>query len=213
MGDEDTFPDHRYLKEAPVDSRLEDQLRFVGELDRLKKVLRQTPLTDGSRRENSAEHSWHLAVMALVLEEYAAEDDLDLVRVLKMLVIHDVVEIEAGDTFRYDEDGMRDKEERERQAARELFGLLPDDQSRFLRELWREFERRETPEARYAAALDRLQPLLHNFLTRGRAWREHGVRKRQVIEGNRLMKDGVPDLWSVVRDLLDRAAKQGDLEE
>lgn len=207
-------PNHRdpgYLASIPED-RLRQQLEFVAELDRLKTVLRQTPLTDGSRRENSAEHSWHLAVMVMVLKEHAAAEALDVPRVLKMLLLHDVVEIDAGDTYCYDTAGREDQRERESRAAKRLFGLLPEDQAERLRGLWEEFEAGRTPEARFAAAMDRLQPLLHNLLTEGRSWREHGIEVDQVLERNRCMERGVPGLWRRIRSMLERAVHRGHLE-
>lgn len=200
-----------YLTSIPED-RLQQQLQFVAELDRLKTVLRKTPLTDGSRRENSAEHSWHLAVMVMVLKEHAAAEELDVSRVLKMLLLHDVVEIDAGDTYCYDAEGREDQRERESRAAKRLFGLLPEDQAERMRRLWEEFEAGRTPEARFAAAMDRLQPLLHNFLTEGQSWREHGIGVDQVLERNRCMERGAPDLWRRVRSMLERAVRRGHLE-
>lgn len=192
--------------------RLERQIRFVLEVDRLKRVLRRTVLTDGSRRENSAEHSWHIALMAVLLSEYSMEDGIDLLRVVKMLLVHDIVEIDAGDTFVYDEDGLEDKEERERAAAERLFGLLPADQREHLHRLWEEFEARETPEARFAAAIDRLQPVLHNVHTEGASWREHGIRLEQVVAINHKMEEGAPELWKLARRLLDEAVEKGNLK-
>lgn len=164
--------------------RLTQQIQFIAEIDRLKHILRQTWLLDASRRENDAEHSWHIAVMALLLVEHA-EAPVDLSRVVKMLLIHDVVEIDAGDTFIYDTAGHADKDEREQRAAERIFGLLPPDQAAELRALWDEFEARDSAEARYAAAIDRLQPLMHNYLTQGKAWRAHGVTADQVLAMNR----------------------------
>ena len=142
--------------------RFEQQLRFIVEIDRLKNVLRRTLLTDASRRENSAEHSWHIALMAPLLAEHACEP-VNVERVMRMLLVHDIVEIDAGDTFAYDANGNADKAERERRAADRLYGLLPDDQARELRAAWEEFEAAESAEARFAHALDRLQPLLQNL--------------------------------------------------
>lgn len=156
------------------DTRLTQQIQFVMEIDKLKTILRQTSLMDNSRRENSAEHSWHLAVMALTLGEYA-EPNTDLTRVVKMLLVHDIVEIDAGDTFAYDALGYTDKEEREQQAAARIFGLLPDDLRDELMSLWQEFEAITTPEARFANALDRLEPLLGNYATGGGSWKKPGV--------------------------------------
>lgn len=193
--------------------RLQRQLQFILEIDRLKTIQRQTLLTDGSRHENSAEHSWHIALMAVLLSEYSNGDRLDLFRVVKMLLVHDLVEIDAGDTFCYDEAANHDKEERERQAADRLFGLLPRDQGAEMRRLWEEFEARESAEARFANALDRLQPLLHNVHTEGASWRRHGVRSHQVLERNSPVGDGAAVLWEHARRLIDEAVERGFLAE
>src|SRR5438105_4045656 len=161
--------------------RLSQQLRFLIEIDRAKQILRQTLLMDSSRQENDAEHSWHMAVMAVLLAEYAVEPQIDLLHVLKMILIHDIVEIDAGDTFVYDTTGHLDKLDRERTAADRIFALLPADLGVEMRGLWDEFEAQETPEARYAAALDRFHPLLHNLETEGGAWRKHGITRDRVI--------------------------------
>src|SRR5204863_6389117 len=154
-----------------VDTRLTQQIAFVMEIDKLKTILRQTSLMDNSRRENSAEHSWHLAVMALTLGDYA-EPGTDLTHVVKMVLVHDIVEIDAGDTFAYDAQGYTDKNEREERAAARIFGLLPKDQCDELLALWHEFEAIDTPEARFANALDRLEPLLGNYATGGGSWKK-----------------------------------------
>jgi putative hydrolase of HD superfamily len=180
--------------------RLRQQLDFIVEIDRLKTILRQTVLTDGSRRENTAEHSWHLAVMALLLSEYA-EGEIDLLRAVKMVLVHDIVEIDAGDTFCYDAEANTDKAQREARAADRLFGLLPADQKGELRQLWDEFEARESMEARFANALDRMQPILQNLATGGHSWRVHGIRKEQVIERNHPIAEGSEVLW---REILAR---------
>lgn len=195
-----------------VSERLQRQLAFVSEVDKLKSVLRQTLLQDSSRRENSAEHSWHLAVMALVLFEYAPPGT-DITRTLKMLLVHDVVEIEAGDTFAYDLEGYLDKEDREQAAAEKLFGLLPDEQERELRALWDEFEGGETNAARFANALDRLQPFWHNLQTEGGTWRVHSVTKAQVLKRMEPIARGTPELWPVVLSLIDEAVAAGILAE
>ena len=191
------------------DHRLERQLWFLLEIDQLKGVLRRTTLLDRSRQENSAEHSWHLGMMAVILAEHAGQPGIDLVRVIKMVLVHDVVEVDAGDTFVYDEEANRDKEEREQRAAERLFGLLPEDQGSELWALWEEFEARRSPEARFAAALDRLQPVLLNVHTQGSSWRRNGIRSHQVLERNRLINDGSPPLWEHVRRLIDEAVAEG----
>ena len=193
-------------------SRLERQIAFVLEIDRLKTIVRRTLITDGSRHENSAEHSWHLALMAMTLAEHSAVP-LDLARVVKLVLVHDLVEIDAGDTFCYDAEANVGKEEREQAAADRIFGLLPEDQAGELHELWEEFETRETPEARFANALDRLSPLLTNLATNGHSWREHGVVKSQVIERTSLIADGSAELWGYIRTRLDAAVAEGILEE
>ena len=192
--------------------RLRDQLAFVSEIDRLKSVLRRTLLQDGSRVENSAEHSWHLAVMALVLVEYAPAGT-DLSHTLKLLLVHDIVEIEAGDTFAYDAEGYLDKDARERAAADKLFGLLPSSQGAELRAFWEEFEAEETNEARFANALDRLQPFWHNLHTQGGTWRLYRVTKPQVLARMEPISRGLPDLWPVVQGLIDEAVAAGILAE
>jgi putative hydrolase of HD superfamily len=192
--------------------RLRAQLGFILEADRLKGVLRRSVLTDGSRRENDAEHSWHLALMAVVLAEYAPPG-LDLARVLQMLVVHDLVEIDAGDSFVYDEAAQATKAEREAAAAERIFGLLPAGQGGRLAMLWEEFEARQTPEARFAAAMDRLEPLLLNFQTAGATWRPNGIRREQVVARNRVIADGSPTLWAFVERLIDEAVARGYLED
>ena len=190
--------------------RLKKQLLFIQEIDKVKLILRQTVILDGSRRENDAEHSWHLATMALVFQEYATEP-IDLVRVLKMVLIHDLVEIDAGDTFVYDEVGAQDKEERERKAADRIFYLLPKDQAIEMDRLWTEFEERYTAESRFAAALDRFQPLMHNFLTEGRGWKKHGIRKAQVVNRNRHIAEGSPQIWEYAKSIIDESVEKGYL--
>ncbi|MBC2715720.1 MAG: HD domain-containing protein [Desulfobacteraceae bacterium] len=193
--------------------RLEQQIQFIIEIDKLKQVVRQTYVTDASRCENSVEHSWHLAVMAMILAEHANGSDIDLLRVIKMVLIHDIVEIDAGDTFLYDDKHSASKSGRELAAAARLFNLLPTDQADQFRELWDEFEFRETKEAKFAYALDRLQPMLHNIITKGKAWQKHGVKKFQVIEKNRPMQEGAVPLWDYISDLLDYAVEEGYLSK
>jgi putative hydrolase of HD superfamily len=191
--------------------RLEQQLLFVAEAGLLKGVDRQTMLTRPVRRENSAEHSWHLAVMALVLGDYAPPGT-DLSRVMAMLVVHDLVEVDAGDLFVYAsaEDQAR-QEATERAAADRIFGLLPPDQAASARGLWDEFEERRTPEARFARALDRLQPMLANIQADGGTWREHGITADQVLTKVALIEDGSPELGRYARDLIERAVRDGIL--
>lgn len=161
-----------------MNSRLEKQIRFILELDKMKNLYRQTYVLHENRKENDAEHSWHIAVMAILLSEYA-NSDIDIPKVIKMLLLHDVVEIDAGDTYCYDDEGNATKAEREEKAAQRIFGLLPDDQSRESYDLWREFEDSMTSEARFAAVLDRLQPLLLNYTRNGISWQEHSITKNR----------------------------------
>ncbi len=193
--------------------RLEQQIQFIIEIDKLKQIVRQTYLTDASRRENSVEHSWHLAVMAMVLAEHANDSDIDMIRVIKMVLVHDIVEIDAGDTFLYDDEHSESKIDRELAAADRLFSLLPADQAEIFRNLWDEFEARETKEAKFAFALDHLQPMLHNVITQGKAWQKHGIKKSQVIKKNSPMQEGSASLWDYISDLLDYSVEEGYLAE
>src|SRR5580700_12099939 len=191
--------------------RLDQQMRFVTEIDKLKGVLRQTMLAGPGRRENSAEHSWHLAMMAMTLAEHAPPGT-DIGRVTAMLLLHDLVEIDAGDLFAYADDAQQARQEQaERAAADRIFALLPDGQAGELRGLWDEFEERRTPEARFARGLDRLQPMLANLTAGGGTWKEHGITADQVLAKVRLIEDGSPALGRYARDLVDRAVAEGAL--
>jgi putative hydrolase of HD superfamily len=190
---------------------LDSQLRFLLEADRLKGVLRQSQIIDGSRRENSAEHSWHLALMSLVLGEYAPAGT-DLGRVTAMTVVHDLVEIDAGDLFVYaGEQAQARQEEAERAAADRLFALLPAGQAASFRALWDEFEERGTPEAKFARALDRLQPMLANYQLGGGTWAQHGVTADQVLTKVALIEDGSAGLGAFARELVSAAVSHGFL--
>ncbi|HEX8245712.1 MAG TPA: HD domain-containing protein [Longimicrobium sp.] len=184
------------------------RIRFALEADRLKGVLRRTRLVDGSRHENSAEHSWHLALLAMLLADTAAPE-VDAARVVRMLLVHDLIEVDAGDTFAFDTAGYLDKSDRERAAADRLFGLLPGEQGDELRALWEEFEAEETPDARFAVALDRFQPLLLNFYGGGGSWAEHGITRAQVLQRMAPIEHGAPALWPFVLRLVDRACAAG----
>jgi putative hydrolase of HD superfamily len=186
------------------------QIRFLVETDKLKAVLRRTFVIGAERYENSAEHSWQLPLAALILAEYAAEP-LDLCRVLKMLLVHDIVEIDAGDTYCYDEEGALDKEAREGRAAKRIFGLLPADQAAEIHGLWAEFEAGATPEASFAQAVDRLMPLLHNYYTQGRSWQKHGITADRVLERNARLGETSDTLGALVRALADDAVTRGYL--
>lgn len=189
--------------------RLEKQLNFIVEIDKLKSVFRQTLLIDESRRENDAEHSWHMAAAALVLYDYADQTQVNLARVLKMALVHDLVEIHAGDTFAFDLKANEGKQERENQAAEKLFGLLPDDQNEELRSLWREFDEMQTPDASFAGAIDRLMPFIHNYMTHGHTWRLANVTKSQVYSRVGAVKSAAPRVWDFVERVIAESVENG----
>lgn len=191
--------------------RLTGQISFLIEVDKLKTVLRKTFIMDKSRLENTAEHSWHVSLMAVVLLEHANDPTLDLHRVIRMLLLHDLVEIDAGDTFAYDAQGYLDKAEKETAAARRLFGLLPEDQQGEWMALWREFEDGETYESKYAAALDRLQPVIHNHYTGGVSWLKHGIVRSQVLKRLDPVREASDTLWSFAKDMIQKSIDQGIL--
>lgn len=186
-------------------------MAFIVEADKLKEVFRQTILTQSRRSENSAEHSWHFALMVITLAEHANAPQLDVLRVLKMVLIHDLVEIDAGDTFAYDTAHMASQHERECRAAERIFGLLPPDQTQEFRALWDEFEARETPESRFAAACDRLHPMLLNALTEGYAWQKHGITEDRVLARNAHIQEGSEALWEFAVNLVRDAVSAGHL--
>lgn len=194
------------------DKRLTSQLDFLIEIDKLKSIQRRAPLINGSRVENSAEHSWHLAMMALILSQYANEE-VNVDRVVRLLLVHDIIEIDAGDTFAFDVTGYLDKAEREQVAAARLFGLLPDDQAAEFRALWDEFEARSTAESRFANAMDRLMPLFHNYLNGGGVWVTNGVSIDQVRRRMAPIADGSTELANVVEAILTRAIERGYFEQ
>lgn len=188
--------------------RLQQQIEFMLEIDKLKHILRRTILTDRSREENSAEHSWHIAMAVFLFSEYAQDQNIDWYRVIRMLLVHDLVEIDAGDTYCYDHQGRKDQAQREQKAAERIFKILPLDQSRSFRELWDEFENRETPESKYANALDRLQPFLQNYATKGQIWRKNNITHRQVKDRMQPVFDGAPLLGNLVELLIDDAVQR-----
>lgn len=190
--------------------RLEQQIRFILEIDKLKHIVRRSYLLDQERQENAAEHSWHLAVIAMLLGEHA-EAPVAVSRVVEMLLVHDLVEIDAGDAYIYDAEATRDQAARETEAARRIFGLLPADQAGMMWALWTEFEAGVTPEARFAKTLDRLMPLLHNFYTEGKSWREHGITSAQVLARNAAAKTVSEPLWQLMRRLVEEAVARGYL--
>lgn len=192
-----------------MNARLVQQIRFILEIDKLKQIYRQSRIIGKERYENDAEHTWHLAMMAMILHEHAIEPKPDLLKSLKMLLIHDLVEIDAGDTFAYDEKGLEGKYDREMAAAQRIFGLLPDDQKMECIELWEEFEARETNESKFASAVDRLQPMLLNFENEGQSWNEHGITSDRVLARNRHIGEGAPELWKYAENLVEEAVKNG----
>jgi len=192
--------------------RLLKQIQFIVEIDKLKQIFRQNVVIGTTRNENDAEHSWHLAAMAILLSEYAADRNIDILKVLKMVLIHDLVEIDAGDTFCYDEKGYEDKEEREQKAAERLFNVLPADQAREIWELWREFEELNTSEACFAACLDRIQPLILNYNTDGHTWQKPGVTSEKVLKRNKLLEENAPQLWEYAKEIIEDSIKKGYLK-
>lgn len=183
-------------------------LKFTAEIDKMTSVLRRTMLIDKSRRENDAEHSWHIAVMAILFEKFAPTGT-DISRAVKMCVVHDLVEIYADDTFAYDINGNKSKAEREAKAADKLFGMLPEDVGKEIRLLWEEFDRMETPDAKYAACMDRIQPYLHNTLTDGHTWVEGKVSKTQVLERSGVIEETLPEVWDWVLKNVENGVKNG----
>ena len=192
--------------------RLKQQVSFIVEVDKLKSVLRQSYIADASRHENSAEHCWHLATMALILAEYSPVP-LDVLHVTKMLLIHDIVEVDAGDTSVYNIEAVENQSESELLAANRIFSLLPTDQFEELRQIWIEFENAKTPEAKFAKVLDRLMPLLHNYLTQGRRWREGGIVYEQVMAINKPIREGSPELWQFAMSIIEECVARGYLHK
>ena len=188
--------------------RLDQQLLFTAEIDKMTDILRQTMLISGNRRENDAEHSWHIAAMAMLLTEYAAEP-VDIGRVVRMCIVHDLVEIEAGDTFAYDVQGNIGKAERERIAADKVFGKLPEDQGSMIRGLWEEFDAMETPDAKYAACIDRIQPFLHNVLTDGHTWQNGRVSRASVEKRIAVVRKFMPEVYRWMESTIELALEKG----
>lgn len=194
-----------------MSSRMEKQLAFIKEIDGLKKIGRQTYLADGSRKENDAEHSWHLAMMALIMSEYAKES-VNVLRVMSMVLVHDIVELDAGDTYAYDAKENASKRERELAAADRIFHILPKDQADGLRELWEEFEKEETIEAKFAHTLDNIQPMMLNDATNGKAWEEHQVKLSQILHRNERTCEGSQEMWEYAKEhWLDENVKKGKI--
>lgn len=181
-------------------NRLEQQLQFILEIDKVKKIIRQTPLSDASRKENDAEHSWHIALMAYLLQEYV-EEPVEVSKVMLMVLIHDLVEIDAGDTYAYDEEGKKTQADREKKAADRIYGLLPEEQGKMLYDLWLEFETQKTPEAKFARVMDNLQPMMLNAATDGKAWVEHGVHLAQIMKRNEHTAEYSETLMEYAREM------------
>ena len=190
--------------------RLYQQMEFILEADKEKFIGRQTYLSDASRKENDAEHAWHLALMAMLLGEHSNEE-VDTLRVMSMVLIHDMVEIDAGDTYAYDTVGGKTQREREVKAAERIFNLLPEDQAKYVRGLWDEFEEEKTPEAKFARVLDKVQPLMLNHASGGRSWREHKVYKSQVLKRNERTPKGSKELWQICKKWIDENVEKGNL--
>ena len=188
--------------------RLQQQMKFILEVDKVKQIIRQTYLADGSRKENDAEHSWHLALMAVLLKEYANEE-VDLAKVIPMVLLHDLVEIDAGDTYAYDQAGLATQRARESKAADRIFGMLPEDQGGYFRELWDEFEAYESDDAKFAHLLDNFQPLLLNDAAGGISWTEHQVKKSQIYKRNEKVEETSATIWKCMQDKIDKHIQAG----
>lgn len=192
-------------------NEIEKQLEFLLEADKIKNILRMNYLSDGSRRENDAEHSWHLCLMAIVLSDHSRFNNMDVLRVLKMLLIHDLVEIDAGDAYVYDAVAKKAQREKELKAADRIFNLLPQNQAEEYRAIWDEFEEKITPESKFANALDRLHPMFLNFHSGGRSWIENNISKEQVLEKNKGIEAGSESLWEQARKIIETASEKGYL--
>lgn len=190
--------------------RLKKQIRFIVEIDKVKNIFRQTYLADQNRKENDAEHSWHIALMAVLLQEYTMEK-VDTLKVMTMVLLHDLVEIDAGDTYAYDSEGAKSKREREVKAAERIFGLLPADQGEMFMELWEEFESYETAEAKFAHVLDNFQPLLLNAASDGRSWSEHSVKKSQIYKRNEHIPESTPEIWEIMQEIVEEHIQKGNI--
>ncbi|MDY4078280.1 MAG: HD domain-containing protein [Clostridium sp.] len=195
-----------------MEKRLIDQIKFIVEVDKAKEIMRRTYVTNSERFENDAEHSWHLALMAPLLKEYIKED-VNIERVINMVIIHDLVEIDAGDTFCYDKEGNLTKREREVKAADRIFNILPKDQAKIIYDLWNEFEEMKTIESKYAACLDRIQPILNNIATCGKAWKENNTTKSMVLGRMNVIKETSEELWELVLAIVNEGVNLGALKD
>ena len=191
--------------------RLKKQMDFILEIDKEKNIRRQTLISDASRQETDAEHAWHLAVMCALLSEYANEK-IDVAHTMLMVLMHDLVEIDAGDTYAYDEEGNKSKEERELKAADRIYNLLPPDQARMARELWDEFEAMDTPEARFANTLDKIPPVFLNDAAGGISWTRHGVYIDQILKRDARVHEGSEELWKYTKKILDKNVENGNIK-
>lgn len=194
-----------------MEERFIKQIAFIVEVDKIKHIIRKTRLFDDSRYENDAEHSWHLCMMAMILQEYSNEK-IDLIKVLKMVVIHDIVEIDAGDYIVYT-DKLDEKKEKELDGAKRIFGLLPDDLSKEMFNLWQEFEAKESKEAKFAAALDRLEPLMQNYHTKARSWNENDIKGDIVLGVNKQIDKGSSYLWKFAKNMVEECINLGLIEK
>ena len=192
--------------------RLEKQIDFILEADKEKNIIRRTHLSGNGRRENDAEHAWHMAIMVYLLKEYANEE-FDVAKAMMMALIHDIVEIDAGDTYAYDPKGLETQKEREEQAAERIFGILPDDQEEELKSLFEEFEASKTPEARFVRAMDNFQPLLLNDSNDGSDWREHEIEKSQVMKRHINTKLGSNIIWECAKKIIDKHVRNGNIKD
>jgi putative hydrolase of HD superfamily len=195
-----------------ISGRLERQIQFLIEIDKTKQVFRKTKLFDKFRFENAAEHAWHLGLMAMVLGEYANEK-IDLAKVIKMVLIHDIVEIDAGDTIVYDTKSRTEAQEKESLAAERIFSILPENQKKTFIALWKEFEERKSPEAKFAAAIDRFEPILQNRLTDYYTWKAHGISYAQLQVRNKHIQDGSKVIWEVVQEIFSEAKEKGEIKD
>jgi putative hydrolase of HD superfamily len=193
------------------DEKLQKQIKFAIAIDEMKNIFRRNLIIDGSRRENDAEHSWNLAMLAMLFEEYSTEK-VDIERVLKIALVHDLVEVYAGDTFAYDVKGNEDKLQREIESANKLFGILDPEQGAQIRALWDEFEAKETPESKYANAIDRIQPLINNYMTNGHTWKEGDVRAPQILKRMDIIRTTTPALWPIVEGIISTSIEKGILK-
>ena len=190
--------------------RIDKQFEFIREIDKEKEITRHTFLADASRRENDAEHAWHMAIMTILLSEYSNEE-IDLLKTITMLLIHDIVEIDAGDTYAYDEKGKENQAEREEKAAKRIFNMLPEDQAEKMIALWHEFEAQRTPEAKFARCMDNIQPMMLNDASNGLAWEENGVKISQILKRNERTAEGSKGLWDYMKHILQKNMDEGHI--